>query len=223
MKLLMVSWLSLTAPIFAGALTFTETSKEIQAAADAKTVTADFEFTNNTDKNVVITKSDGGCSCVSVQISGGKLSYAPGESGVVRANFSVGNFSGQVDKHVQLWTDGDPSGKPSETLAIKINIPVLISIEPKTLKWAAGAEAKPQKIKILMQDTTPIHISNVSLSTEAFSYDLETIKDGEEYELTVTPAETEKVGTLGIIRIQTDSTQDRYRLQQAFAVIQKQG
>ena len=221
MKVMIASWMALAGTLFAGGLNFAESSKELTADPAAKSVTAEFEFTNETSKDVTIVKTDGGCSCVSVQVSDGKSVFAPGESGVVKAVFDVGNFTGQVEKPVKVWLKGDDVDVATQTLKIQINIPVLVSMEPRTLKWMVGDESKPKKIKILVEDSKLIHIDSVISSTEAFTTNLKTIKDGKEYELTVTPASTEKMGTLGIFRIKTDSTIDRYQMLQAFAVIQK--
>src|SRR5690606_37322517 len=96
---------ALAAISYAAGLDFERTMEEVKAPADATKVTADFKFTNKSQKPVTISKTDPGCSCLSVQISGGKLKYAPGEGGTIRATFDVGNFSGTVDKAIALWLD----------------------------------------------------------------------------------------------------------------------
>src|SRR5690606_38524647 len=134
-RYLTLCWLVCAGGLHAAGLEFAETLKEIHPKADAKTVSADFKFTNTGDKPVTISKYDAACSCMSVQISGGKLHYAPGESGVVRANFDMGNFAGTVDKTVALWLKGDREDQPSGQLTVRVHIPVLIELEPKTLNW----------------------------------------------------------------------------------------
>lgn len=213
-------WLALVAMTQAAGLDFKETLKELHAPADVKKVSADFEFTNRSDKPVNVSKYESTCSCMSVSIKEGKLRYAPGESGVVRAEFDMGNFSGVVDKVVALWLDNAPADKPSLSLTVRVHIPVLVNMEPKTLKWNLGGPADPQKIRITMNHTKPIRVSSVSSSSEAFKTELKTIEEGKLYELMVTPLEINNQG-LAVIRMETDCDLAKHRIQQAFAVIRK--
>ncbi|MEO0017813.1 MAG: hypothetical protein RLZZ522_1096, partial [Verrucomicrobiota bacterium] len=103
----------------AGGLTFEQPLLEMKLPADAKVTQADFKFENKTDQPVTIARFDKTCSCISVQIADGKLTYQPGEKGVVRASFDLGNFSGVVDKMIIMWLTGDPEIKPSVTLTMR--------------------------------------------------------------------------------------------------------
>lgn len=219
MKTVCGIWLILTAFLQAG-LDFPATLKEVHAPADAQTVTADFEFTNNSDQNVTVAKVDPTCSCISVKIKDSKLSYAPGESGLIRAEFEMGNFSGTVDKVVAVWLGNDPADKPSVALTVRVHIPVLVSLEPKTLKFDLGGKGEPQSIRIQMNHSTPIHVTSVNSSSEAFKQEFKTIEDGKSYELIVTPVDTKSPG-LAIMRVTTDCDIAKHQIQQAFAVIRK--
>jgi hypothetical protein len=220
MKLIFSLFAMFVAVAHAAGLEFAETSKEIDTAADAATVTTDFAFTNKSDKTVTITKSDGGCSCLKAQISDGKLKYAPGESGVVRATFEMGNFSGTVEKMIAIWLDGDRPEAPSVKLSLKFKIPVLVSLEPKTLQWTVGEKAESKTIKIQMAEGQTIHVTGVKSSSEAFTHELKKIKDGKEYELIVTPNGTAD-SRLAVFRIETDCAVSKHRVQQAFGVVKR--
>jgi hypothetical protein len=213
-------WLALAAISHAQGLEFAEMIKIVNAPADALIVTADFPFTNKSDKSVLIAKSDPGCSCLKVEISGGKLKYAPGESGVVRTTFEMGNFSGTVDKMVALWIDDDAPDKPSKQLTVRVNIPVLVGIEPKTVKWDVGAKPEPQTIQIRMAEGKLIHVVGVKSSSETFSCEVKTLEEGQKYDLIVTPKDLDAPG-MGVIRIDTDCEISKHRTQQAFAVARK--
>ena len=213
-------WLALVACLQAAGLEFKETRKEVHAPADVKTVTADFEFTNRSDKPVTVSKYESTCSCMSVMIKEGKLRYAPGESGVVRAEFDMGNFSGEVDKVVALWLDDAPADKPTISLTVRVHIPVLISLDPKTLKWDLGGNADAQTIRVTMNHTKPIKVLKVTSSSEAFVPKLKTVEEGKSYELVVTPVDIKSPG-LGVLRIETDCDIVKHRTQQAFAVVRK--
>ena len=220
MKFVFTLWLGMVALVQAAGLDFKETLKEVNAPADVKTVVVDFDFKNNTKKPVSVTKYDSTCSCMSVKIKGGKLRYAPGESGVVRAEFDMGNFSGAIDKIVALWIDDNKSQKPTMVLTVRVHIPVLVGVEPKTVKWKLNGDGGAQTIRIEMDYTKPIHVKKVVRSNEQFGFDLKTIEHGKTYDLVVTPRDVTSPG-LGIFRIETDCDIEKHRIQQVFAVVRK--
>ena len=220
MKIACGIWLVLTAWLPGAALDFPTTLKEIHAPADVEAVTADFDFTNRSGKPVDIAKYDPTCSCIAVQILNGKLHYAPGEAGVVRAQFKMGNLSGTVDKMVALWLDKDPEDKPSVALTVRVHIPILVALDPKTLKWELNGKADPQTIHITMQYDKPIKVISVTPSSDSFKHELKTNEEGKTYDLIVTPADI-KTPSLGIFRIETDCPIKRHQIQQVFATVRK--
>lgn len=217
----MILWLALTAFVHAAGLEFEKPLLEVHAPADAATVTADFKFKNTSGKPVTITKSDPGCSCLSVQVSGGKLKYGPGEEGLVRATFDMGNFSGTVDKMIGIWLDEDPPNRPSVKITVRVHIPVLVSLEPKTLKWTAGGKPEPQTLAVTMAEGESIQLLSVKSTSDAFTVETKTIENGKRYEVVVTPRSVD-APVLGILRIETDCKIAKHRIQQAFAVVSKQ-
>ena len=210
-------WFGLSGMLFAGDLTFTETLKELKPAPEETLVTVDYPFTNNSGKTVIIKEAGGGCSCMSVQVSDGKKAFAPGESGVIRANFDMGTFWGTVDKVVSIWAEGDPEAAPSQLLTLRVHIPVLIEAEPKTVKWDVGEAAEAKTIKIRMMGDKPIHIKSID-PRGGFTQELKTIEDGKSYELSIKPASTKAIA-IGIFRINTDCEIERHAVQQVFAAI----
>lgn len=219
MKFACVIWSAFMALAQAG-LDFPATLKEIHAPANAKIVTAEFEFTNRSEKPVTVVKVDTTCSCVAVKIKDSKLLYAPGESGLIRAEFDMGNFSGTVDKVVAIWLDHDPDDKPSVSLTVRVHIPVLISIEPKTVKWEIGGNAEPQTIRITMNHTSPIRVIQAISSSDNFKLEVKPVEDAKIYDLIVTPADITNPG-LAVLRIETDCEIKKYSTQQAFGIIRK--
>ncbi len=214
--------LVILAPLLhATGLEFTETSKTVESPADTTSLKVEFPFTNKGNKTVTIASSDSGCSCSKVEVSEGKLKYAPGESGSVRATFDTGNYSGTVDKTIKVSLITDSTQEPlSVSLSLKINIPVLISLEPKTLQWSIGEKAEPKTIKINIAEGHAINVTGVNSSSEAFTQELKKSKDGKEYELIITPNDTADA-SLALFRIETDCAIQKYRMQQAFAVVRK--
>ena len=220
MKFLIPFYLALAAFAQAAGLEFAETHKELSPAADAETAAAEFSFTNHSEKPVTIAKADAGCTCMKVLFSGGKLTYRPGESGILRAVFNVGSAFGTIDKTVSLWLDTAPTNPPSQTINVRIQIPTPIILEPKTLKWESGGKPEPQTVHIRMAEGKPIHVTAIKPSTEQFSCELKVVEAGRNYDLIVTPRDA-TVPALGVIRIETDCEIPKHRVQQAFAVVHK--
>jgi len=219
-KLVLLSHLLLGSSLFAAGFKFTEDSVEIHAPADAKKVTADFKFTNTSDKVISITKYDAACSCMAVQISEGKLRYEPGESGTIRADFELGNFSGTVDKVVALWVSGDKEEAPSHKLKVKVHIPVYVSIDPKTVTWDLNGSNDSRTIDIKMEEKRRIRVLNVTCSSETFTHELKTIEEGRHYQIVIKPVKIDSPG-LAIFRIETDAEISRHRNHQVFGVVRK--
>jgi len=218
MKREIAVWLGFAGMLSAGQLTFKETVRELAPGPGETKVKVDYPFTNDTDKTIIIKETQGDCSCTAIEISGGKTAYEPGESGVIRLNFDMGTSTGKVEKGASIWTDGDQKDAPSQRLILKVNIPVLVEMEPKTLKWEIGKEPEPKTIKFRMLGDKPIHIKSVTPSTEQFTQELKTIEDGRSYELVITPKNiTGKA--LSIFRVETDCEVPNHRTQQVFAVI----
>lgn len=202
------------------ALTFDKELVVIHAPPDAKSVVAQFSFENKTDKPVTIAKFDKVCACIGVQVSNGKLVYAPGETGQIRATFDMGNFAGVVNKTVVLWLDNDPPEKPSLTLTVEVHIPVLVVLSEKTLKWTLGGSPETQKIDVTMDYSKPIKIVSTSCTSDNIKVEIKTLEEGKHYELLVTPADVKDPG-LAIIRIETDCEIPRHKILQVFAVIRR--
>ena len=222
MKALSLALLLLGVIPAAAGLEFESALIKVDAGLNDKTVTRDFHFTNRGDKAVTIKQADGGCSCLDAQVAGGKLGYAPGESGTIRVVFEVGSFQGTVDKNISVWLDGDPEEKPSTMLTMSVNIPVIIQLEPKSLKWEIGAPATAKVIDVIMNYEKPIHIQAVATSNETFSTKLITVEEGKRYKIEVTPAKGTDSAALSIVRIETDVDVEKQRVQQGFAVISSQ-
>lgn len=219
-SLLLSTLLTLLSQWALAGLEFDSLRKDAHLAADENEVTTEFRFTNTSDKTVTIRQYDATCSCIDAKIEGGKLVYQAGEKGLLRTVFDMGQFSGVVDKQVLLYVDDDPEDEPSITLTTRVHIPVLVQVEPKTVKWAVGKESAPQKVKVTMDHDEPIRILRVSGTSDRISHEVKTIVEGKEYELVLTPDNTEKPG-LGIIRIETDCSIEKHRTQQVFGLIRK--
>ena len=199
-------------------LSFHKQLVEVEAPADATTVAAEFHFTNRGERPVRIAQVDPDCTCIEVQVEGGKLVYEPGESGSMRALFSIGNSSGTVNQTVAVWLDDDPDDKPSVQLKVRIQVPELVKVEPKSLRWELGGPTEPQTIHVTMHDEQPIRVTGIHCSSPDFELDLKTLEEGASYEIRVTPKKVDRP-SMGVIRVETDCRVFKQQLHQTFAMI----
>ncbi len=220
MKHLLLCFLGLTLSLHAG-LVFDAQKKEIKATPEARKIACDFSFENKGAERVKIARYESTCTCMSVQINqGGKLEYAPGEKGILRAHFDMENFTGAVDKNVVLWLEGDPESEPSFVLVVRVIIPVLVDIQPRTLEWNGPAPWATKMMKIRMNHSEPIQIVRAALNNPCYEYELKTVEAGKEYDLIVTPLVKPDVAPgMAVIHIETDCTIDKQKKQMAFVVV----
>lgn len=87
-------------------LSFKETVVPVKVAPDQDSITASFPFTNTSGVPVTISKIHVSCDCTTAGAKDNKLTYAPGESGVISAVMKTGNFSGTVDKDMTVHANG---------------------------------------------------------------------------------------------------------------------
>lgn len=199
---------------------------EVDAAADAEKATVDFKFSNTGDKDVFISHINPDCDCLTIKASGGttlpdkRIRYRPGETGVIRSIFKIGNNKGQVDQKVMVWLTGDPKDKPSIQLIALINVPQFISMVPRSLKWDIGSEPKPKRIDVTIQHDQDIKVTEVKSSSPNFEIKLVTIEEGKRYAIMVNPKNTDTPG-ITVVQVITDSTVKNQSRQQVFAMVQR--
>jgi hypothetical protein len=220
MKSILLLLLALTTSLHAE-LVFDAQKKEIHAPPDAQKIVCDFFFENKGKETVKIDRYESTCSCMSVQINqGGKLEYAPGEKGVLRANFDMENFTGEVDKNVVLWLAGDKESSPSFILVVNVHIPVLVEMQPRTLEWHGKGPWEAKVMKIRMNHTEPIDIVRTTLQNPCFEWEMKTIEKGKEYELLVKPVMKPDVAPgMAVIHIETDCSIKKQQKHMAFVLV----
>ena len=203
----------------AAELKFEQRNQVIVTKVGQKETVVDFTFTNQSEQTETIEGVTTGCSCSSTELVDKKMEYAPGESGTIRVHIDVSGIVGESTKYLQVYAVGDNVAKPSASLSVKISKPELISLEPKTLKWAVGAELEPKIIEINVLDGQEVKLEEFSLNSEIFVCELKEIKKGHKYKLIVTPADTSRAPKMGVIQLKTDSELRGYQKLNAYAVI----
>lgn len=162
-----------------------------------------FHFQNKSNKPVEIDRQEAPCSCIKSKFTNDKKVYQPTEKGELVVTISVANLFGTVQKQVVIWLKGDSTDKPSIVLTANITVPELLTIEPRTLNWGIDEAPIAKTYKITTHYKLPIHITDVVTTNNQFKPELKTIREGLEYEVTVTPTATSAT-SFGIIKITSD-------------------
>lgn len=194
-------------------LEFEAKSIELKAKPTDEHLPGSFKFKNTGDKDVEIKKIDIGCSCIKATTD--KKTYAPGESGTVNFDFKLGSFTGHQLKGLTIVT-----GEKRTRLQVGVQIPNVITITPNVLEWFVGDKPEAKKFKVVVEHPDPIKITEISTSREGFDHELKTIKEGREYEITLTP-ESIDIGMLGFLKISTDCKIKKHKTQMAFFAVSR--
>lgn len=208
-------------------LEFEARVQELNVEADSNIVEVLFPFENTGDNRVIITEYDAPCACMSAvlkggrKLKGGKVGFLPGDSGVIKGKFELGNLKGSVTKKIVINTKDEAGATDSISLESTFHIPYLIAAFPSALSWRVGDALEPKEIRLLVDHDEPIEIVKVSSSTDQIEYQLETVKPGFEYSLKVTPKTTQEF-LFAAIRIKTDSDNPRYQALSTFITVKPQ-
>jgi len=207
--------------------TFEKKLKAVTTKPDAEVINVEFDFQNNSDEVITIVNFDAPCSCMGARLKRedkkNSLVFEPGAKGKIIGVLEFGTFKGTIDKVITIRTDQDKGKDPSIVLTCRVTIPVLIATDKEQLNWKVGAKLEPKefRIKVSEESETPIKIVNHKHGfgvSDVFDYKLETIKEGREYKVTVTPLKTTEP-SIGVVKFYTDSKIPRYKLVQIFLLV----
>jgi len=203
-------------PACFGQFVFERSEVVMKLRPDQDRLSVEFPFTVRGEGPVTIKEYKAACSCLSAEISeNGKLTWKPGEKGVVRGNFKLGTIKGKIEKKIVLNIAGEAAPL---VLTTKLDIPHLFAIEPPTLFWDLDGEAKVQKFKVKVNHDEAIRITDISGTNEQFKYELKVVKPGWEYEVEVTPMHV-KERAFGLLRLRNDCKFKKHASAQAFMVV----
>jgi hypothetical protein len=177
-----------------------------------KEIYAHYTFTNTTPAPITIKTLRSSCGCTTAHLD--KKTFAPNESGEVVLHFVFGDRKGFFRKGVTVTTD-DKSAEPVVlTLLIHINDPVTIA--PTLVFWKTGEPAAAKSAQFTVEPSQHVHIKSVTSSNPRVTAKLETTKPGEQYAISVTPADTTQKESAEI-SVQTDFPTDAPRAYKIYA------
>lgn len=161
-------------------LTWERTRAEFFPAPGEPTVVATYAFTNRSAATVEVLELHSSCGCTVPTLE--KRRYAPGESGVLTAVFTIESREGLQKKQIGVQTDAGET-----TLELIAHVPVRLAIEPRMLVFRAGGE-RTQAVRLKFQSNVPVRDVAIANVGAPFRAELVPVRDGHDYEVRVTAA-----------------------------------
>lgn len=203
--------LTALAGMLRGELVFDRDPVVVNPKPEDEEIVVAFTFKNGGRKALAVTGLESSCSCLEASLD--KAIYAEGEKGSGKATFKVSSFVGRHEKTLHIFTN-DPA-QPEQILNFILDVPVVVSIEPKLLQWITGQKPEPKEFIVTMVGKDPMKITNVTATRENVKFEWKEIKPGREYKVILSPTDTSGV-TIGALKIETDSKIAKYQRQMAF-------
>lgn len=174
--------------LFADALVWAKEKQHFDTSFGQDSVEAVYKFTNTSDRPVTITEATASCGCTVPSLD--KKVYQPGESGELKAIFTLGSRQGEQRKTITVNTE--TGGEQNQyNLMLEVDIPVPVTLTPRVRFWSVGEQAEAQEVAISFNEKLPMEIQGLKRKDdqepESFDYEIETVKEGLEYRLKITP------------------------------------
>jgi hypothetical protein len=165
-----------------------------------------FTFRNAGSAPVTIKSLRPSCGCTTAHLE--KKTYAPGEAGEVVARFVFGDRKGPQRKTIEVRTDD--ATQEHAILDLRVNIHDPLTVTPALVFWKRGEPAEAKTVQLKAEPDQRVRIKGVTSPNPRIVATLETIKAGEEYVVSVKPADTTQKESAEI-SVQTDFPPDAPR------------
>lgn len=175
------------------ALDWKSQTQAVTTAPFQKEISITFEFSNHSSKPVTIREIETSCSCV--RADSDRKVYPPGTSGVITAQFTVGDRGGLYERSVTLVTDENDN---PERLMLKVEVPDVATATPRSVDWKLGEEVGEKTVELKSLENLEIVFSTAQSTSDDFSARLETVTPGQLYRLHIKPKATDHLGSAAI-------------------------
>lgn len=179
-------------------LEFEHLSVEGVVAAGEKKFPFAFPFVNTGPDSVQIKDIKSSCGCTVAKLD--KMSYEPGETGVIKGEFSVGNRQGEHTNTIRIFTNSPE--QQEVLLKVQVSIPQLVSLKPGLLLWRLNSEPIAKAVTVIPSKELGVTILDAEVESEDFAIELVESVDGDVsgYELVVAPLSTSR-GQRALVKI----------------------
>lgn len=145
-------------PAARAGLTWESIDRTPTVALGAESVRAEYPFKNTGSESIVVLSLRASCGCTVPELE--KRAYAPGESGVITAVFTVGDRVGDQHSVIYVQTD-DPSSAPLQ-LHLRLTIPQPLEITPRVVSWAQSEEPTAKQIEVQVHPESGIELTGIT-------------------------------------------------------------
>jgi hypothetical protein len=149
----------------AAPLVWEQTERSIAATPGQETATVTYAFRNNSDHPVRITSINTGCVCTSADLP--KETYASGEKGELKIQFTMGDRVGRQERLIHLAID-DPTN-PTAMLRLIVDIPELAVVRPRLLFWKTGEALDTKTAEIALTQPDQSQLSDPKSNNPTFT------------------------------------------------------
>jgi hypothetical protein len=153
-----------------------------------KPVGAEFRFVNSGTTTVRFLSIRPSCDCSTA--SADKAGYAPGESGVIRAEFAPAASEGRIERTIAVTTDDNPD--TPTILKIVLETQEAIAVASRNISWGLGDAPVEKSIEIVIAEPGKAAIGGVQVADSTFDARIEATDPARgRYHLNVKPAKTD--------------------------------
>lgn len=175
-------------------------------------VAAKFVFKNTGGEPITIRRVTTSCGCTSAKLP--KKTYAPGESGEIDVKFNFGSRRGPQRKTVKVQSED----KQEWLLDLRVHIHEPLTLSPALVYWRTGDAPNAKAVRLTSANGQKVTVKEVRSSNERVSATVQAVKPGEEYVVTVKPADTSSK-MAAELTVMTDFPPDAPRSYRIFARI----
>jgi len=167
-------------------------------------LTATYSFQNVGNSPVTVRSIKTSCGCTTARLE--KKTYAPGESGDLKAHFVFGGRKGIQRKLITVKTDDE--AEPT-ILDLRVVVDDPVTVTPAFVYWKVGEPNAPKIVRVTTRNPE-ISLKGLVSGNPDWSGEIETIKPREEFLVRIKPRDTSaKSGAE--IKIVTDFPPDQPR------------
>jgi len=190
-----------------------ETAFESRLAnIDATSAEAVWTYINRWDFPLVVERFEESCTCLRGKAAGKPVE--PGKSGVIRAAFNAGPHRGLVRKSLHVRFVGHDK---SIELVAEARIPSSVTLSAHDLVWPAGDSTAELSVDLTAGTDADFRITALrGLAPAEFAVRAETLIEGRQYRLFVSPGPSAPASATRCLQIRTDSPDPRDRVLAVF-------
>ena len=182
-------------------LVFPQTEINTSMTVGAESVWVEFPFANEGSDSAVLDEVQSSCGCTVPELT--QKQYAPGEQGVLRARFDVGERQGMQTKQLTVISGGETT-----VLKFNVDVPQRSEFAPRLLLFR-GDDLNPRSTQLTFKADKPVTLISVVSHNPAFTVEVIPSTEGESYELKVTLVGKPDAEQRGTLRVKSEGGSGR--------------